>query len=305
MLEMKPEEVLDLELELTTLCNAQCQLCYRNYTTYKDHYPENLVRPLQDILDQLEGYPNLKYIRLVGSISEPTLYKQFFDLVKYIKSRDIMIEICTNGDTRTPEWWSELATLLTPIDEVYFTICGSTQELHETYRKGTNLQRILRNAASFRSNNKNDYAQCIRFMYNSDDFDSAEFKEMVSQFSNVYWTETFLLKPSDNYVDVSGLEKLQPNFKKIGDYRHMDKLATTKFNSPIKGKAHCKSWESKSQQIDIHGNVYPCYLFLEASKGQPWDGDYNKILNMEYEVCKYCERCVVDLCDEKDLHYII
>jgi hypothetical protein len=51
--------------------------------------------------------------------------------------------------------------------------------------------------------------------------------------------------------------------------------------------------------------VYPCYLFLEASVGKPWDGDYDKILNMQYECCKYCDRAVINLCDKKDLRYII
>lgn len=297
--------VLDLELELTTLCNAQCQLCYRNYTAYKDHYPENQVRPLADVLAQLDTFPDLEWIRLVGTISEPTLYKNFFDLVKYIKQRGIKIEICTNGDTRNPDWWAELATYMQDDDRVYFTICGSTQELHEVYRKNTKLVRILANARAFRSSNKNDYAQCIRFAYNSDDFDGDAFKNMVSEFSNVYWTETFLLKDLDNYVDKTDLNKLRPNDHKIADYIHMDKFANAKFNSPVKGRAWCMSWEHKSQQVDIDGKVYPCYLFLEASKGKPWDGDYDKILNMQYDVCKYCDRAVIDLCNKKDLRYII
>ena len=37
---------------------------------------------------------------LVGSMSEPTLYPHFLELIDYLKSRDIKIEICTNGDTR-------------------------------------------------------------------------------------------------------------------------------------------------------------------------------------------------------------
>ena len=28
-------------------------------------------------------------------------------------------------------------------DKVYFTICGSTQEIHEIYRRNTNLKNIL------------------------------------------------------------------------------------------------------------------------------------------------------------------
>lgn len=302
---MKPEQILDIELELTTYCNAECPLCYRNYTVFKEHYPENKVRPLNEIIEQLDQYPNLLNIRLVGSISEPTLYKHFFNLVKYIKSRKIGIEICTNGSVHKPEWWKQLSTLLTKEDEVYFTICGSTQEIHEVYRKGTSLDKILVNAKAFKSDKKNDYAQCIRFMYNSDNLDSKEFADIVSQFSNIYMTETYLHKPSENYVSVVNLDQLVPNTKKLDEYRHIDKLAKVKFESPIQGKARCMSLERKSQQIDVDGKVYPCYLFLEASKGKPWDGDYNKIVNMEYEVCKYCERCIVDLCQEKDLHYII
>lgn len=297
--------VEDIELELTTLCNAQCQLCYRNYTTFKEHYPENKTRPIEEVLAQLDTFPDLEWVRLVGTISEPTLYKEFFTLVKYIKARNVKIEICTNGDTHKPEWWAELAGYMRSDDRVYFSICGSTQELHEVYRTNTRLDHILANARAFRKVNPVDYAQCIRFAYNDADFDSDAFKTMVSEFTNVYWTETFLLKDKTNYVDTSRLDKLHPNPKKIADYEHMDKFARAKFASPVKGKAYCMSWENKSQQIDIDGKVYPCYLFLEASKGKAWDGDYKKILSMEYDVCKYCDRAVVDLCNKKDLRYII
>lgn len=298
-------KVIDIELELTTLCNAQCQLCYRNYQTFKEHYPENKVRPLQEVIDQMDTFPDLEWVRLVGTISEPTLYKEFFSLVKYFKSRNVNIEICTNGDTHNPGWWAELAGYMNSNDRVYFSICGSTQELHEVYRTNTKLSNILANARAFRGPNKNDYAQCIRFDYNSEDFDSDVFKEMVSEFSTIYWTETFLLKEETNYIDTSRLNKLGPNPKKVDDYLYMDRFAKSKMASPVKGKAWCMSWEKQSQQVDIDGKIYPCYLFLEASKGKAWDGDYEKILAMEYDVCKYCDRAVIDLCNKKDLRYII
>lgn len=302
---LKIPKVIDLELELTTLCNAHCQLCYRNYKSFKEHYPETKVRPLNDIIKQLEDFKDLEWIRLVGTISEPTLYKNFFDLVKYIKSRNIKIEICTNGDTNNEIWWKNLSYLMNNQDRVYFTICGSTQELHEIYRTNTKLENILKNARAFRSDNKNDYAQCIRFDYNDDDFNSEKFKNMVNEFSHIYWTETFLHKNKENYVDISRLNKLKPYKKKINDYLNLEKYARAKYNSPVKGKAFCMSWENKSQQVDIDGKVYPCYLFLEASNGKPWDGNYEKILNMQYEVCQLCERSVIDICKKKDLKYII
>jgi wyosine [tRNA(Phe)-imidazoG37] synthetase (radical SAM superfamily) len=63
---------------------------------------------------------------LVGSLSEPTLYPYIFELIKYLKSRKIKIELCTNGDTHNPEWWYKLGKLFDLNDSVYFTICGST-----------------------------------------------------------------------------------------------------------------------------------------------------------------------------------
>ena len=298
-------DVKDIELELSTYCNADCPLCYRNYKSFRHHYPNDVTRPLVDITNQLDGFRGLEWVRLVGSISEPTLYSELFGLISYIKSRNIRIEMCTNGDTHTPDWWSELSSYLDADDRVYFTICGSTQRIHETYRRGTSLERILNNARAFRSDHKNDYAQCIRFKYNSDDFDGNQFKSMVSVFSHVYWTETFLVKDLSNYTDPSGIDMLYPCDRKVSDYLKVSTIADAKFRSRVKGKAKCMSIEKNLIQIDVNGKVYPCYLFLEASGGEPWDGDYNRIEGMEYEVCKYCDRAIIDICDSKDLRYII
>jgi MoaA/NifB/PqqE/SkfB family radical SAM enzyme len=292
--------VEDLELELTTICNAHCQLCYRNYKRYEK---SKKVRPLQDIIEQLETFKDLKYIKLVGTESEPTLYKDFFPLIKYIKSRGLEIEICTNGDTNNEDWWRELSTLMDSGDQVFFSICGSTQKLHNTYRKGTNLKNILRNAKAFRSDNKNDYAQCIRFKYNSDDFDSKQFKDMVNQFSNVYWTETYLKQDISNYIDIENIDLLGPREDKAKEYENIEKLANLISKSDMKKETHCMSWYNKSQQIDINGDVYPCFLYLES--GMKWDGDYTDIHAQKHDICKWCNTTVRKISYEKGLQYVL
>jgi len=302
-LELDKKDILDLEIETSTICQAQCPLCFRNYKVFNAVYPNTIQRDLDELIRQLESYSNLEYIRLVGSISEPTLYKNFFDLVKYIKKRDISIEICTNGDTHNTTWWKKLGSLLNNKDKVYFSICGSTQELHEKYRKNTNLANILKNAKALRSIIKIDYAQCIRFDYNSEDFDN-NLEDFLKDFSNIYWTETFLKKDKDNYKDTNNLDFLKPNPKKIKSYYTIEQMANKRFKDGSH-KTHCKSFNDKSQIMDIRGNIYPCYLFMEAAKGVPWDGDYNKIRNLEYEVCKFCEEGLVKIIQGSDLTYII
>jgi len=295
--------VKDVELELSTLCQAECPLCYRNYNTFTEHYPENLVRPLDEVVAQLNGYTELEYVRLVGSISEPTLYPYFIELVKYIKSRKIKIEICTNGSTRTTKWWRELAAEMNNEDSVYFSICGSTQELHNIYRTNTSLEKILKNAQAFREVLAVDYAQLIRFNYNDKNFDSQEMAEMLKPFTNIYWTETFLLKDSSNYKNKLNLNKLKPFQGKVKEYELVEKIATLKFDKGLSKEANCKAFNENRLQVDISGKEWPCYLTLEAQIDPDWT--WEEILSMKYNACKFCEKSIVKMCDDKDLDYII
>jgi MoaA/NifB/PqqE/SkfB family radical SAM enzyme len=59
-------------------------------------------------------------------MSEPTLHPQFLDIINYLKSRNIKIKICTNGDTNNPIFWKKLGEMLNNDDRVWFGICGST-----------------------------------------------------------------------------------------------------------------------------------------------------------------------------------
>jgi len=296
-------KIRDIELELSTYCNADCPLCYRNYKTFDEHYPDKFHRPLQSVKDQILRYPDLEWVRLVGSISEPTMYSHFLDLVTFIKSKNIKIELCTNGSVNTREWWQQLSEILTKEDSVYFTICGCKEWTHEIYRVNTSLKKILRNAKAFKSENKNDYAQCIRFDYNNEELNSDEFKEMVSQFSNVYWTETFLLKDVSNYTYRYNLNKLKPFQDKVKSYESVEKLATLKYEKGLSKVATCKAYNEGRLQIDVNGNEYPCYLTLEAQIDPYWT--WEEVLSMKYEACKFCEKSIVTLCEEKDLDYII
>ena len=303
---MLNEEVKELELEMSTLCNARCPLCYRNYKSFvSSPYNKFLVRPIEEIIQQLEQYINLKYVMIVGSMSEPTLYPNFLQLIRYLKSRNIKIEICTNGDTKDDNFWNELGLILDDADEVYFTICGSTQEIHEHYRKNTNLKNILHHASILRNRRKVDYAQCIRFNYNSDDLDSNEFRNIVKNFSHVYMTETFYPKSQSNYVINFPKNDFIPSKHKLNEYNKLKKLAEIKFQSRIQKTAICQSLQFKRQQIDVFGNVYPCYLFLEYSNGMKWNGDYSDIKSIKYDCCKFCDKIIKDFGMQKKLDYII
>ncbi|WP_419172856.1 radical SAM protein [Halobacteriovorax sp.] len=296
-----------IELDLTGTCNARCPLCARNYKHIDVKYNE---RHLNEITDQLDQFPNAKYVHLVGAFTEPTLYRNIYDLCRYLIKRNIAIEICTNGDTHNPEWWAELGKILTERDSVYFTICGSTQELHEIYRVGTSLANIRANAKAFREANvhKVDYIQHILFDYNAHDLESGGMDELLEEFSNINLTQTLYRRDLSVYKNSFNLDKMliTPELKR--KYDVIIESAKKKWQDKVDGKhdydIDCRSFHNRSIHIDQFGRVYPCYIWLEESRKEEWDLDYKKIKDFEYECCQICEKNCKKLMDMWDLEIL-
>lgn len=292
------ERIERLEIDLTGSCNARCPLCARNYKHLNVKYNE---RHLNEITAQLDEYVNLEYVHLVGTVSEPTLYKSFFDLCHYLVKRKIEIEICTNGDTHNPEWWATLGGILSHRDKVYFSVCGSTQELHETYRVGCSLENLRKNAKALREAcpHKVDYCQHIEFEYNKEDLKSEGMKEIFNEFSFINLTLTYFTRDKSIYKNLYNLDKLLPSDSFNNKYNLARDFAHKKWLSRDEKKCEmeCRSVFEKSVHINQFGNVYPCYIWLEESHLPTWDGDYKKIENFEYECCKYCEKNTKKLLD--------
>jgi MoaA/NifB/PqqE/SkfB family radical SAM enzyme len=293
-----------IEFDLTGTCNLNCPLCARNYKTLNEagkiFYNE---RSVEDIIEQIKLFPNLNKINLVGATSEPTLYKEIFHLIKELHNLNLDIEICTNGDTHNPEWWYKLGKLLKEGDSVYFSVCGSTQELHETYRVNCSLDNLLANAAAFKNINKNDYIQHILFAYNKEDLNSTKMREMIETFNNVNYTKTYFTRDHSTYVDDYNLEKLPIHNEDLKFYQTAINYTNQLINkTKLERKSktmHCTSFEDGSIHIDQSGNIYPCYIWLEESGINIWDQDYGKILDFEYDCCKFCEKNIRNILRSK------
>jgi hypothetical protein len=154
-------------------------------------------RTLEEIIKQLDEYPNLKYITLAGPTSEPTLYPYLFELIEYIQSRDIEISLFINGDTHNNMYYKKLGLLFNKgKGKIYFTICGSTQELHEKYRRGSSLNNVLNNLESAYKYTKKVVLTWIIFKYNYQDYQDNKHKY------NKYNMEVFNTLPVKEHYDL-------------------------------------------------------------------------------------------------------
>lgn len=239
------DEIIRLELELTSTCNLNCPLCMRERMSI----PAKIqYRELQAIISQLDQYKTLKYVTIAGAISEPTTYPHLFDLLVYLQRRNIEISLYINGDTHTDGYYRKLGAVFHQCrGYVYFTICGSTQELHSTYRIGSTLDTVIRRLELInRFSGNKGMLTWIVFNYNEQDFNAN-----YATFQQKYNTEFFYTLPITEHFLTQSTISLPSQLSE----QYITLIDRTDF--PTK----CPANVNKFIQIDYQGETHPCSLY--------------------------------------------
>jgi len=271
------------EIDLSSLCNLECPLCVRNYT-----HAQNLMkpyRPLKEITDQLDTFPNLKYSNIAGMLSEPSMYKDFIPFIEYLNKRNIQKEIHVNGDLHNDSYWEDFVNILQPEDIVYLTICGSTQEIHEKYRVNSSLKRVIEVAEILK---EKVIIQIIIFEYNKDDISNIE--EMFQDYNTM-----IIVSESFKLFDVEYIDNPQDDISVPHNIRSaVESLYRMKYNK--KGTISCSYMNNKMITISSDGTEWACHI--QAENNIPFDYDYSDILEYSHLSCVGCEKQVFTILDK-------
>jgi MoaA/NifB/PqqE/SkfB family radical SAM enzyme len=240
------DKIRRLELELTSTCNLKCPLCVREIMDLPE---KNQYRPLEEIIAQLDSYPNLEYVTIAGAIAEPTSYPNLIELIIYLRKRDVEISLFINGDTRNDAYYRKLGVIFHGCrGNVYFSMCGSTQELHEKYRVNSNLKRVLRrlDIVNRYSNNKGILTWLV-FNYNEQDF-----HDNYQEYKKKYKTEFFYTLPVAEHFKMESTIRLPEKLHKV----YMEQIDRTDFSNIV-----CPANTYEFVQITYDGKVVPCSLY--------------------------------------------
>jgi len=114
-------------LHITNLCNLKCKHCYASAGNELNN--ELTYDEIIDIIDQLAEM-NINYITVSGG--EPLARKDVYEIIQYIKSKNINVMITTNGTLIDEEVVKKLKEL--KIDSVQVSMDSHIPEIHDKFR---------------------------------------------------------------------------------------------------------------------------------------------------------------------------
>lgn len=312
---------------ITSKCTLRCPRCIRteipevvtnrelDLNFFKRNFPE------QFIIDHVER------ITFCGNDGDPIYASELIDIIKYFKSvKPVSITIITNGSHKSKEFWLELGSVLTEIDQVHFSIDGYDQESNNIYRVNSNWDSIIYSAKILRRvSNVYMVWAAILFKFNEDHINHMKNIARQIGFDVFQLTQsTKFRKYNKKYPENDPLEPSVTNLNDTTYQRSITTLNNRRYDEPYK-KTNIEHFNNteiigdvfplcftglKGVYIDAEGYFYPCcWVANKYPHNKVWNErryDLNKyvlenVLKLDYWKEKFIHgsrECIIK-CDKK------
>lgn len=283
-------QVNTIQIEHSSMCNAACPQCLRewwdgDYSRIKQTY---IPTEFYETRIPQHVYDNLVKIDFCGDVGDPCTGPNFIDVCRVIKQKNpnIILSIATNGGMKSAEWWAELATVLTPIDQVIFGIDG-LEDTNWIYRVNVRWSKLMDNVQSFINAGGHAHWQFISFAHNEHQIPLAEqlskdmgFKAFFTIPNNRFAVEQLFNRPPAK--GANGITLGPPSsIKEVSIILRDGKLPPTEKEWMVeaeKGCIKCQAQTASEAYIDAEGHLLPCCYIAGAKftlEPKDPDGYYN------------------------------
>ena len=137
-----------IQIEITSVCNFRCVFCYqadKSFSNNKSGFMGYMEFELfKKIIDELEG--NVESIT-IASRGEPTLHKNFDDIIKYTSGKFLGSKINTNASLLNEK--KSHTILSSDIQSLVFSIDAPDKDLYERLRVNGKFEKTMKNIENF------------------------------------------------------------------------------------------------------------------------------------------------------------
>jgi len=163
----KFKDIRHVHLEISTLCNASCPWCPRNFWGYPYNagYPEtNLTLAQAQHIFQPDFVQQLTAVTVNGNYGDIVMNPDGPAIIQYLTTINpqLKIDINTNGSARPADFWRGLVH---PNVEILFALDG-LEDTHHLYRQNTRWSTVIKNAQTYIQSGGHAVWKMIEFDHN-------------------------------------------------------------------------------------------------------------------------------------------
>ena len=125
-----------LYLETTNRCDSACQTCIRTFRTLEPRKDLTLA-DVQGIVEQL---PGLERVVLHG-IGEPLLNREIFEIVAYLKAKEVRVLFNSDAISLTPKRAGQLID--SGLDEYRVSMDAASRQTYAQIRGVDQFERVI------------------------------------------------------------------------------------------------------------------------------------------------------------------
>ena len=291
---IKYEDIRDLHLEMSTLCNASCPLCPRNLHgyPYNNGFPETYLTLAQIKTIFSEEFVNqLEEIRVNGNFGDFITNPDAIDILTYFRNinRKIKLTITTNGSARNKQFWRDLAKVN---PGVMFCLDG-LEDTHHLYRKDTDFHKILENAKEFINAGGRAHWKMIKFKHNEHQIEACEkmaYELGFDRFELAYDGRDTgpVIDRKGNHIHSIGEFNSVVNFPVLLNNIKTRVITLENLSGlyPPTDKINCWAKENRSIYIAANGDISPC-CWLGFFPNTYGAGTYHWAINQQLQTVAY------------------
>ena len=200
------KNIVEIEIENTSICNAACPACAREQTPGDYAWLTERFLGVDFFEERIPDsvYAGLNRILFTGTVGDPCTAPNFLEVIQTVRAKapDTMISVATNGGMKSAEWWAKLAVALGDNSEVTFAIDG-LEDTNDIYRVNVKWNKVLENVKAFIGAGGRACWQYIVFEHNQHQIDSAQ--ELAKELG----FDSFVIRPShrfkvDEFLGIEG-----------------------------------------------------------------------------------------------------